>query len=126
MTCGFVRACAALFTLPRKRLRKTFTARPLRAHVLWLACAMTLGAMAGCSGHDDERATLTQSAARELAGTPAPQAANAITPYPPAQSVDSATDVALPPLAVRTPARPPAEGGPAIDPLVTPVIHTAD
>lgn len=130
MTSGFARACASLpgslLRLSRKRLRKAFTVRPLRAHTLRPVYALAFCALAACSGHDDDRAALTQSAARELAGTSTPQIANAITPYASAQSASSAAEVALPPLAVRTPARPPAEGSPAIDPLVTPVIHTAD
>ncbi|WP_322014350.1 hypothetical protein [Paraburkholderia sp. J12] len=116
-----------------------FNARSLRAPAVF-AAVLVLCATAACNGHDDDRATLTDSAARELSGGKAHEAANTIAAFDDApgapatgksagQSMEAnagASDVALPALAVRTPAQAPADGSPGIDPLVTPVIHTAD
>jgi len=131
MTAGLVRTYATLRILSSKRLRMTFTARSLRAPARWLACAPLLGGLAACSGHDEDRATLTASAARELTAAQTRQAANAITAFtatPESSSAHStnAGEAVLPPLAVRTPAKLPADGSPGIEPLVTPEIHTAD
>jgi hypothetical protein len=137
MTARFVRQVAPLRSLPRKRLRIAFNARSLRAPA-GFAAALLVCATAACSGHDDDRAALTDSAARELSGTPSHKAANTITAFDDAPGAPaapksagpdtdaSASEVALPALAVRTPAQAPADGSPGIDPLVTPVIHTAD
>lgn len=140
MTAGFMRTGTALRSLVRKRLRMPFivrSSRSLRAPAS-LAVALILCATAACSQHDDDRAALTDSAARELAGTRTPQVANSITAFAAVPDTSGSNDtsaanagananaVTLPPLAVSTPARPPADGSPGIDPLVTPVIHTAD
>jgi hypothetical protein len=122
MNSGLMWIYAAFWRLQRKRLR---------APALWLTCAPLLGALAACNGHNDDRAALTASAARELAGAPPPQAANSITAFAAAPESNSANstnagEAALPPLAVRTPAKLPADGSPGIEPLVTPEIHTAD
>jgi hypothetical protein len=134
MTAGFVRIFVMLRIFLRKRLRSAFNTRSLRTPALWIACAPLLGALAACSGHDNDRATLTASAARELNGAQAPQSANAITAFSAASESSSsgtnthsnAGEAALPPLAVRTPAKLPDDGSPGIEPLVTPEIHTAD
>jgi hypothetical protein len=131
MTVRFVPACAPSRSMSRKRLRIEPHPFPMRAPVIWLACAFLAVTTSACSQHDDDRAALTASAARELSGqyTPqAPQAANAITAFAPDPGTPPAQDNAatLPPLAVRTPAHASGEGGANTDPLVTPVIHTVD
>ncbi|WP_343672676.1 hypothetical protein [Paraburkholderia heleia] len=130
----------------RRRLSRPAAFTTMRAPAMLLACAAlyTLGA---CSARDgDTRAALTTNAARELAqaqpgGDPQhPPLANAFTLAPDAGASnlpDSANStanagVALPANAVRSPAKAPASGSARdtqaaqIEPLVTPVIHTAD
>ncbi|QGZ59392.1 hypothetical protein [Paraburkholderia acidiphila] len=131
----------------RKRLSLPDAFATTRAPAMLLACAAALCTLGACSARDsDTRAALTTNAARELAQAQpgsqlqSPQLANAFTLAPDAAAStlpDSANSVAnagvaLPANAVRSPARPPAIGSQQdaqaaqIEPLVTPVIHTAD
>ncbi|WP_395063092.1 hypothetical protein [Paraburkholderia silvatlantica] len=131
----------------RKRLSLPAAFATMRAPAMLLACATALCAFGACSARDsDARAALTTNAARELAQTrpgsnpSSPPLADAFTLASDAGASnlpDSANSlanagVALPANAVRSPAKLPA-GGTArdtqaaqIEPLVTPVIHSAD
>lgn len=127
----------------RRRLSQPAAFTTLRAPSLLLACAAALCTLGACSARDgDARATLTTNAARELAqaqpGSTPPSAplANAFTLASDAGASNfpnsANSDAALPANAVRSPAKPPAGGSAQdtqaaqIEPLVTPVIHTAD
>lgn len=127
----------------RKRLSLPDAFTTMRSLAMLLAWTAALGTLGACSARDsDTRAALTTNAARELAqaqpgGAPqSPRLANAFTLASDAAASnlpDSANaGAALPANAVRSPARPPAGGGlqdaqaAQIEPLVTPVIHTAD
>ncbi|WP_321937951.1 MULTISPECIES: hypothetical protein [unclassified Paraburkholderia] len=145
-----VESAPARLLLPgasRKRLSLPAAFTTMRAPAMLLACAAALATLSACSARDsDTRAALTANAARELAQaqpgshSQSPQLANAFTlasDAPAANLPDSANHaanagVALPANAVRSPARPPAGGSAQdaqsaqIEPLVTPVIHTAD
>ncbi|MEX3952458.1 hypothetical protein AB4Y40_32445 [Paraburkholderia sp. EG287B] len=131
----------------RRRLSLPDAFTTMCAPAMLLACAAALCALDACSARDsDARAALTTNAARELAQAqpgstpPRPQLANAFTLASDAGASnlpDSANSmanagVALPANAVRSPAKPPAGGSAQdtqaaqIEPLVTPVIHTAD
>jgi hypothetical protein len=131
----------------RKRLSLPAAFATMRAPAMLLACAAALCTLGACSARDsDTRAALTTNAARELAqaqpgsSPQSPPLANAFTlasdkvasNLPDSANSVANVGVALPANAVRSPARPPAGGGAQdaqaaqIEPLVTPVIHTAD
>ncbi|MCP3716511.1 MULTISPECIES: hypothetical protein [Paraburkholderia] len=131
----------------RRRLSLPAAFTTMRAPAMLLACAAALCALGACSARDsDARAALTTNAVRELAqaqpgsNPQSPPLANAFTLASDASASnlpDSANSmanagVALPANAVRSPAKPPAGGSAQdtqaaqIEPLVTPVIHTAD
>lgn len=147
MTVESAPARLPLQSASRKRLSLSAAFASMRAPAMLLACAAALCALGACSAGDgDTRATLTTNAARELAQAQpgsrpqSPPLANAFTlasgtaasNLP--DSANSVTNVgaALPANAVRSPAGPPAGGSAQdaqaaqIEPLVTPVIHTAD
>lgn len=131
----------------RKRLSLPAAFATMRASAMLLACTAALCALGACSARDsDTRAALTTNATRELAQAqpggqpPSPPLANAFTlasdpvasTLPDSANSAANVDEALPANAVRSPARPPAGGSAQdaqaaqIEPLVTPVIHTAD
>ena len=147
MTVESAPALLPLQSAPRRRLSLPAAFATMRAPAMLLACAAALCMLDACSARDsDARAVLTTNAARELAqaqpgsNPPRPQLANAFTLASDAAASnlpDSANSmanagVALPANAVRSPAKPPAGGSTQdtqaaqIEPLVTPVIHTAD
>jgi hypothetical protein len=131
---------------PGKRLHAPGTFTKMRIPGMLLACAGAVCAIGGCGGRDsDMRATLTSGAARELAqlqpdaqaGTHSlaaqrPPLEGGFAPASDAASsnpVDSANSAACCAIAVRSPARPPvgaSASGSQDEPLVTPVIHTAE
>lgn len=134
---------------PRKRLSLPGARMSLRACVVTFVCAITACAFSACSDRGgDARASLTSSAARELADVqPSAQQAQQAQQAQPSQqplaatfapasdstasnSTDNASSAAaLPANTVRSPAQPSANDGAQSaqnEPLATPEIHTAD
>ncbi|MEM5313562.1 hypothetical protein [Paraburkholderia sp. JHI869] len=147
MTVEFAPARLLLQNASRKRLSLPAAFTTMRASARLLACAAALCSLGACSARDsDARAALTTNAARELAQAQpgshpqSPPLANAFTlasdagasNFPDSANRSANSDAALPANAVRSPAKPPAGGSAQdtqaaqIEPLVTPVIHTAD
>jgi hypothetical protein len=114
----------------------------LRVPIMLLTCVAAACTLGACGERDgDARVALTTSAARELAqaqpgNARSPALANAFTlasdaasSNPPDPANSGAMSPALSALAVRSPAKPPAgesAQGAQDEPLVTPVIHSAD
>lgn len=130
---------------PRKRLSLPGARMSMRACAVTFVCAITACAFSACSDRGaDARASLTSSAARELADVqPSVQQAQQAQQQQPlaatfapasdstaSNSTDNARSAAtLPANTVRSPAQPSANDGAQSaqnEPLATPEIHTAD